>query len=529
MAGREHRDTRGPSPRLGRGRALIEEAFDYYAQGDDGGVWYFGEDVDNYTDGELADHDGAWLAGQDSALPALLMPGAPEVGQVFYSEDIPSADTVERDEILSLSEPADTPEGPVTNGLLLGATQPDGTEEEKVFVPELGEVLARSGEGEVRLTARLPDGAESAAAATFSDPTTVDNPWFGVTGVDYRLSFGEDEGEPIRIEVALPTGQTETIEWEGGSTDAVVSRFLETSDGDLLEIAVDWFAQDDGGNVWYFGEDVANYADGRVDNTDGSWVAGQDGPPGLIMPAAPALGQRFNPENIPGVVFETVDVQALDETYTLATDETVDGVLQLHETLDDGVEETKLYARGYGNVNVEIPGVETVDLVYALPNDAITAPLPAELDAALEGLRAVDGVDGAAVRRALESDAGTADPVPVPLLDLAAEQLDVLDASPEAAHALEVTVLDLAHLYETGRPVDLDLLDLQARRMLAAVEAGDRAAAGVAAAVAGEVVARSATVDAAVGEALVAAGAAVDGGDLDALAAAAQQLRSALS
>ncbi len=39
--------------------------------------------------------------------------------------------------------------------------------------------------------------------------------------------------------------------------------------------------------------------------------------------------------------------------------------MQLHETLDDGTEETKLYAPGYGNVNVEIPGIETIDLVYA--------------------------------------------------------------------------------------------------------------------------------------------------------------------
>lgn len=64
---------------------LMEETLDYYAQGDDGGVWYFGEDVSNFSDGELVDHEGSWLAGRDGALPALLMPGAPEVGQVFYS------------------------------------------------------------------------------------------------------------------------------------------------------------------------------------------------------------------------------------------------------------------------------------------------------------------------------------------------------------------------------------------------------------------------------------------------------------
>jgi hypothetical protein len=44
-----------------RGR-LIEEAFDYYAQGDDGGVWYFGQSVDNYRGSEV-NHDGLGSRG----------------------------------------------------------------------------------------------------------------------------------------------------------------------------------------------------------------------------------------------------------------------------------------------------------------------------------------------------------------------------------------------------------------------------------------------------------------------------------
>lgn len=130
---------------------LIEEAFDYYAQGDDGGVWYFGEDVDNFENGKLKDHGGSWLAGEKGAFAALLMPGDPSVGQVFFSEDIPQRDIVERDKILSLNELAETPDGSVDDGLLLGATQPDGTTERKIFVPGVGEVLARSDEGDVRL------------------------------------------------------------------------------------------------------------------------------------------------------------------------------------------------------------------------------------------------------------------------------------------------------------------------------------------------------------------------------------------
>lgn len=53
-----------------RGR-LIEEAFDYYGQGDDGGVWNFGESVDNYRGSEVINQDGSWLAGADGAEPTL--------------------------------------------------------------------------------------------------------------------------------------------------------------------------------------------------------------------------------------------------------------------------------------------------------------------------------------------------------------------------------------------------------------------------------------------------------------------------
>jgi hypothetical protein len=520
---------------------IVEEARDFYAQGDDGGMWYFGEDVENYEDGQLADHDGTWLAGQDGALPALLMPGEPAVGEVFYSEDVAGLDITERDEVLSLTEPAETPDGPVSDGLLLGATQEDGTEEEKVFAPGVGEVLARSDEGEVRLTRRLPDGAESATEASFGDSTTVDNPYFGVSGVDYRLYLGEDEGEPIRIEVG-PTGATKAIEWEAGTTDTVVSQFLETSRRDLLEVAWDWFAQDDTGNVWYFGEDVRNYDEGRIADTDGSRVAGVDGPPGLIMPGQPSIGRRFNPENIPGNVFETVDVSATDQTYTLANGQVLDDVVELHELLDDGTEETKLYARGYGNVNVRIPGVEAVDLVYALPNDAIDAPAPVTLTSMRDELRSIS-VDGSGdlvgVAHAFGEYRSTEDPVPPVLLDLAATQLDALDRAEAAgdpdemrASALDVelTVLDLLRLYDANQPADVDRLDLEARRLLLAVDAEDDAAAATAVAIARALVDRLGDdAEGPVLDAVDAAEAAARQEARDELAIAAEALRRALA
>lgn len=521
---------------------LIQEALVHYAQDDGGGVWSFGQDVDNFKEGELADHEGSRLAGADGVEPVLVMPGDPQGGQAFSGEDVLGLDTLKRHEIVSLTERVEAPDGPVDTGLVVATVQPGGAkEEERVFVPDVGLVLARSADGELSLARRLPQDAESAAMETFSDSTTVDNPYFGVTGVDYRLYLGEDEGEPLRIEVA-PTGETKAIDWEGGTTETLVSQFIATSERDLLEIAVDWFAQDDRGNVWYFGEDVFNYEEGRIANMGGTWLAGKDGPPGLIMPGEPALGQRFNPENIPGLVFESVEVEEVDGTFTLPTGEQLTDVLLLHEVLDDGSEEFKEYAAGYGNLTTDAPPVERVDIVYALPNDAIGAPVPRQLGDMLSELRGV-GTKGAGnvdkIQEAFDTFAGGGDPVPEILVELAAEQLSSLEEALGASDAeearmaaldLEHTVLDLARLYQTQRPVDLDLLDLHARRMLAAVDADDLVAASTAAALARGVAERNiTTLSGEAADAAAGADAAAEEEDLPGIAEAASQLRGALS
>jgi hypothetical protein len=69
------------------GHRIREVAIDYYAQADDGGVWYFGEDVANYEDGVVVDHDGTWLTGKDGP-PGMIMPDA-KVGAVYRPENIP--------------------------------------------------------------------------------------------------------------------------------------------------------------------------------------------------------------------------------------------------------------------------------------------------------------------------------------------------------------------------------------------------------------------------------------------------------
>ncbi len=52
-------------------------------------VFYFGEDVDNYEDGEIVDHEGAWRAGVDGARPGVIMPGSFMLGSRYFQEFAP--------------------------------------------------------------------------------------------------------------------------------------------------------------------------------------------------------------------------------------------------------------------------------------------------------------------------------------------------------------------------------------------------------------------------------------------------------
>ena len=51
-----------------------------------GDLYYFGEEVDEYKDGQITGHEGAWISGQDGAHFGMLLPGQPRVGQKYYAE-----------------------------------------------------------------------------------------------------------------------------------------------------------------------------------------------------------------------------------------------------------------------------------------------------------------------------------------------------------------------------------------------------------------------------------------------------------
>jgi hypothetical protein len=70
---------------------IIEDTHDWFAQDAAGNVWYFGEEVDNYENGQLADHAGSWAAGVDGAQPGIVMYADPlaHIDETYRQEYYP--------------------------------------------------------------------------------------------------------------------------------------------------------------------------------------------------------------------------------------------------------------------------------------------------------------------------------------------------------------------------------------------------------------------------------------------------------
>ena len=95
----------------------------------------------------------------------------------------------------------------------------------------------------------------------------------------YRETDTRGTNQKVVVEV---TDETKMI---ANGIEARVIRDTVTENGAPVEITDDWYAQDKAGNIWYLGEDVTNYKNGKVVGHGGSFEAGVDGAqPGIAMP-----------------------------------------------------------------------------------------------------------------------------------------------------------------------------------------------------------------------------------------------------
>ena len=118
---------------------LVEEAWDWYAQKNDGSVWYFGEAVDNYENGGIANHDGAWKAGVDGALPGTIMLATPRNG-VKYREEFFEGEAEDQAQIIHTGKEVSIDFGTFDDCIMTRnwTKLEPGLIEEKIYAPGVG-------------------------------------------------------------------------------------------------------------------------------------------------------------------------------------------------------------------------------------------------------------------------------------------------------------------------------------------------------------------------------------------------------
>ena len=135
---------------------------------------------------------------------------------------------------------------------------------------------------------------------------------------------------------------------DGVTTGVLEER--ETKDGKLVEVSRNFMATHrNTGDVYYFGEDVDNYKNGRIVNHESAWRAGVKAARfGLMIPAKPAVGEKFYQEIAPKVAMDRVEVVSADETVRTPAG-TFEHCVHLRETtpLERDVSH-KYYAPGVG-------------------------------------------------------------------------------------------------------------------------------------------------------------------------------------
>jgi hypothetical protein len=203
------------------------------------------------------------------------------------------------------------------------------------------------------------------------------------------------------------------------------------------------------------------------------------------MPARPAVGMTFNPENVPGLAYETDQIMSLAESTTTPGGPVADALL-VKEMLMEGPTEYKVNAAGWGIVESRGQG-ELFHLVWLNRTDAKPGTAPNSLsvmEAQAEDIfDVVPGSDWAQVATDVTAAAqawqaylpqAAKDQTPQSFQEATAAALDRLQTSSaahnpaatlQAANDLSAAVIDLYTVYHPALPTDIGRLDVLERQV----------------------------------------------------------------
>ena len=142
--------------------ALVEKTTDWYAQGSNGDVWYFGEDTKEYENGAVSSTHGTWEAGVDGAKPGVVMKGEPTVGDKYRQEYRPG-EAEDKGEVLRFEATLAVPAGTYQNVMVTLDSDPLNPDknDNKWYAPGVGMVKSvriRTGHQEETALVKVTEG-----------------------------------------------------------------------------------------------------------------------------------------------------------------------------------------------------------------------------------------------------------------------------------------------------------------------------------------------------------------------------------
>jgi hypothetical protein len=156
---------------------------------------------------------------------------------------------------------------------------------------------------------------------------------------------GKEDGKPTVLTISV-LNETKTV--DGVETRIVEER--EVAAGRTIEVSRNYFAiSKRTTDVFYFGEDVDMYKDGKVTSHEGSWLSGVAGAHfGLAMPATPLLGARYYQEIAPKVAMDRAEIISVTDTLDTPAGK-FQNCVKTEETSEiESGKEYKVYVAGIG-------------------------------------------------------------------------------------------------------------------------------------------------------------------------------------
>jgi hypothetical protein len=142
---------------------LTEISYEYYAQGDDGSIYYFGEVTEEFEAGEVVSEEGTWLVGGPGpgdppstvtgTDPGLHLPAVLEEGDVWMREDLPAHGIHEQRRVLRASKKIKVPAGKFRGTVEVEERDDEGEKERKWYAPGVGLVRVKGEDERLKLVA----------------------------------------------------------------------------------------------------------------------------------------------------------------------------------------------------------------------------------------------------------------------------------------------------------------------------------------------------------------------------------------